>query len=73
MGTVRGREIGLSWEKMSLLGRQSKDRARLLGKASRNKKSQELENCGIIWIGKMSGTADAQVPEVKERKIILRS
>lgn len=50
-----------------------KDRARLLGKASRNKKSWELENYGIIGIRKISGTADAEVPEVKERKIILGS
>lgn len=49
------------------------DRAGLLGKASRNKKSQKLENCGIIGTRKMNGTADAQVPEVKERKIILES
>lgn len=50
-----------------------KDRARPLGKASRNKKSWKLENCGIIGIRKISGTADAEVTEVKERKIILGS
>lgn len=50
-----------------------KDRARLLGKASSNKKSWKLENYGIIGIRKISGTADAEVTEVKERKIILGS
>lgn len=35
--------------------------------------SQELENCGIIEIRKMNETADAQVSEVKERKINLGS